>query len=490
LGADLEAMRAVLAGIQAAAEDRARDPVAAMRWLPLQRAFLADTHWAKLIRAGNQTIGKTTLALAEVIGRCRGRHPLGVAVPPPPIQAYIICATWQQSLGIQEKLAALLPWGELDPRTSYTVEQGFAPVKSPAVKFRNGSLIRIKTTNQDAISFAGASIDVVLFDEPPSSTRLLVEAAKRLEDRGGVLLMSLTPINAPDETIEHLRSLCEAGTIHDHWRPLTEAELVPIGASRPVTTAAGVPKDAAWIAKLGDLCDDWERPIVVDGAWRGGTTDRYFSRWCSANITPALPDAPEFTVAIGVDHGDRPGKQIALLLYVDERDSEAPVVHVIDEYVDATGVAQPRHDAEGILSMLERHGLRWSDVDLAHGDRVHMPGTGGQKSNKDLAAHIAKELFRTGQIGNGAPVQIETVKRGEGRAGSLRIGARYVYHLVSSGRLTVHPRCRRLIDSMERWDMRDSDYKDPVDALRYALDPWIFGERSRRRSSSSVVRFG
>jgi hypothetical protein len=43
---------------------------------------------------------------------------------------------------------------------------------------------------------------------------------------------------------------------------------------------------------------------------------------------------------------------------------------------------------------------------------------------------------------------------------------------------------------MERWDMRDSDYKDPIDALRYALDPWIFGERSRRRSSSSVVRFG
>ena len=97
----------------AGAQHARRDPIAAMSWLPLQLAFLSDTFPRRMIRAGNQTIGKTTPALAEVTGRCRGRHPLfeshGLLIPAPPIEAWVICATWPQSLGIQQKLAALLP---------------------------------------------------------------------------------------------------------------------------------------------------------------------------------------------------------------------------------------------------------------------------------------------------------------------------------------------------------------------------------------------
>ena len=50
---------------------------------------------------------------------------------------------------------------------------------------------------------------------------------------------------------------------------------------------------------------------------------------------------------------------------------------------------------------------------------------------------------------------------------------------MHQGRFGVHPRCKRLVEAIPRYSMRDDDAKDPVDALRYALDPWIFGHRAQ-----------
>jgi hypothetical protein len=52
---------------------------------------------------------------------------------------------------------------------------------------------------------------------------------------------------------------------------------------------------------------------------------------------------------------------------------------------------------------------------------------------------------------------------------------------VRDGGFVVHPRCERLIAALERYTMADDDYKDPIDALRYSLDKWIF-----RRSTKTV----
>lgn len=491
--ADRSTEARLLALLRQRVDDRRRHPIDHIAWLPLQRRFLSDPSRFKLIRAGNQTIGKTTPMLAEVVGRCRGVHPSGVPVPRPPIEAWIVCASWQQSLGIQEKLAALLPWDELDPRTAWSVEAGFTPLKSPVVKFRNGSLIRIKTTSQDAISFAGATIDVVGFDEPPANARLLTEAVKRLEDRGGVLLLSLTPINAPAESLEHLRKLCASGKIMDHWEQLTPASLIPEGHEHPICTGDGRPKDAAWIAQLSELCEEHEIPIVVHGAWEGGSSDRYFARWVSsgpgAHVRADLPPAPSLICALGVDHGDRPGKQVAVLILIDETDPEAPQVCIVDEYTDPTGLATPADDARGILEMLRRNDLRWDELDYAHGDRVHMPGSAQQKSNKDLAAQVTKQLKAAGApLPRGLVPMLETVKRGENRRGSLSVGQRYLTTLVNRGRLRVHPRCERVIAAFEHYMGKDDDWKDPIDAVRYALDPWIFGERNRRPLTATTVR--
>ncbi|MCA9494706.1 MAG: terminase family protein, partial [Myxococcales bacterium] len=301
------------------ARRRAR-PIDHVAWLPLQYEFLSDSSPIKQIRAGNQFVGKTWAALAEVIGRCLGRHPLGLGVPPPPITAWVVCAEWSQSLGIQEKLAELLPWDEVDPRTSYDAVNGFSPTKRPCIKFRNGSRIWIKTTKQDAISFAGATIDVVLFDEPPKAQRTFVEALQRIQERSGVLLLSYTPVNAPTD---YLRELVEAGTISDHWRRITPAELIPVGRTLPLRTRNGRLKDQAYIDHRRSLTPEYEQPVVIDGEWEFRGDGAYFDgAWDPAkHVFRARLEKWDHLV-LGIDHGDRPGKQVAVLMELKARFDE------------------------------------------------------------------------------------------------------------------------------------------------------------------------
>jgi hypothetical protein len=93
------------------------------------------------------------------------------------------------------------------------------------VKFKNGSIIKIKTTNQGGLALAGATIDVALFDEPPSDMRTYVEVSRRLAHRGGVLLLAYTPVNAP---VDYLRELVAQGQIVDHWAPMTPDQLIQV----------------------------------------------------------------------------------------------------------------------------------------------------------------------------------------------------------------------------------------------------------------------
>ncbi len=475
------ASRGALAEALDAAEELGRRveerPLRWVEWLPNQWNFLASKATIKQIRQGQQWGGKTTAALREVVGRCVGRHVLGAGYGygrEPPIEAWVICATWSQSLAIQAKL-----WGAIDPADlhadcQYDPVRGFVG-KNPAVRFRNGSIIRIKTTRQGGLSLAGATIDLALFDEPPETQRVFSEVLARLTHRGGTLLLSYTPVNAP---VAYLRELVEAGVIEDHWSRLTVEAMIPVGQTRPMTGPDGRPRDAAWIAELEAKWSAHEVDVVVHGGWEFRTLAAYFRDvWRPDVMVHTKVPSGTVHVVLGFDHGTMPGKQIALLVAVDEArgGSEAPDVYVVDEYVDWTGVAAPEDDARGVLAMLRRSGLAWTELTSARGDRVHMPGSDGQKSNRDLTAHIARQL----DVLRLMP-PIATVKRGRGHgAGSLSTGSRWLHVAMHQGRFGVHPRCKRLVEAIPRYSMRDDDAKDPVDALRYALDPWIFGHRAQ-----------
>jgi hypothetical protein len=470
-------------------ERRAERPLDFLRWLPLQYAFLRSPAKVKQIRAGNQTIGKTTPALAELVWRCLGSGPFG-AYAPPPITGWIVCASWSQSLEIQKKLWALLPKAELAERTHFDAINGFSPTKSPAIVFRNGSIIRIKTANQDALDFAGATIDVILFDEPPKRSRTFTEALQRVQERGGVVLLSYTPINAPTE---YLRELVDAGQIEDHWAQLTPEQLIPVGATEPIRTADGRPKDAAWIAERRAKVPPHEVDVVIGGEWETRAVGAYFShvfraRGPTAHVSPQLP-AGRAKVLLGIDHGHRPGKQTAILMAVVEatNDNENPRVYVLDEYSDTTGHATPKEDAAGILRMLEINGLQWHNVDFVCGDRVHLPGSGEQKSNLDLAVQVAKRLK--------VPLRalrpiISTAKK---RQDSPSDGCRWLFHAMARpGHFVVSPKCTRTIAALENFrgpKTIDDEWHDPIDAMRYGLQHFIYAGRWKGATMAPSVRF-
>jgi hypothetical protein len=112
-------------------------------------------------------------------------------------------------------------------------------------------------------------------------------------------------------------------------------------------------------------------------------------------------------------------------------------------------------------------------LDEAWGDRLYLRGATEKKSNRDLMEMLARKMRVPAQH---LQPQVRTVKRGAGHgAGSLSAGCRFLHQaMLRPGAFSIRPRCARLLEGIARWDYTDSDYKDPIDALRYALDPLIF----------------
>ena len=122
-----------------------RDPLQFWRPTPPQLAWLSDSASVKLLRGGNQ-IGKTMATCAEVHWRCTGTHPY-LTTHNPPVEIWIICHSWEQSVSVQQKFWELAPKADLHPDTEYVPGKGFRG-KVPVVRYKNGSLVRIKTTIQ------------------------------------------------------------------------------------------------------------------------------------------------------------------------------------------------------------------------------------------------------------------------------------------------------------------------------------------------------
>jgi hypothetical protein len=463
-------MTAALDLVRALAAAAEADPLRWIQWLPPQDEFHRDASPVKLLRTGNQ-IGKTTAGLAEVHWRCMGLHP-HLETREPPIEAWVICASWSQSLAIQAKFHAIAG-RYLVAETRFDAVNGFH-ANRPTARYPNGSIVRFKTTQQNSLDLAGATIDLAMFDEPPKSPRIFEEVRKRLLRRQGVLLMCLTPVNAP---CGWLRELCEAGQVADHhWRMEPEA-LIPVGDTEPLELPDGTPMDEAWIEELRRNTLPQEVPVVVDGEWEMRVEGRVFSQFDATTMLGDSPPEGEVTVCVGIDHGSKVGKQCAVLVLVDKSGDQDRVI-IWDEYVGAENTSTT-DDARGILDMLRRNRIRWSQLDEVWGDRLYIRGPADKKSNRDLIDAVAR-LLRVPS--RSLSPSIRTVKRGRGRGkGSVDAGCRYLHQaMVHDGHFQVHPRCENVIDALQKWDYRDDDYKDKIDAVRYALQRQIFAPRRKR----------
>ncbi len=484
-------MARALGPAQAAAElarRRRNNPLSYMRWLPIQDRYRRSQRRFRLLRAGNQELGKTTGALGDLVEDALGEHPFRPC--PEHGEYWVICASWSQSVAIQRKLYALLPKDRIKPGTVFTELRGFRG-KNPAVEIRHRdggwSIIRFKTTRQGSLQLASATIRGALFDEPPTSQSIYAEVCKRVTETGGWVSISMTPIGAPCEWI---RELAEKDGIEDIHSRLTVEALRFVGSAEQRRKADGTVCDQAYIDQVIRETPSAEVDIRVHGEFESRSRGRYFTVFDSsaggAHVRTELPSG-KVRILLGIDHGHRPGKQCALLMAVVQPTQDAdPVIYILDEYIATTGLETPKEDARGILDMLRRNGMSWTSVDWVCGDRVHLPGTGQQKSSKDLAAQIAKMLKVP------ADALRPPVRTTNKRTDSVAIGCRWLFHAMARpGHFIVNPRCVRTIRALDNYlgpKSPDDEHHDPIDGMRYGLQEHIFG--TVWRSATRPTRIG
>lgn len=443
-----------------------RNPIAHWRPTQPQLDFLRCRRPRVLLRGPNQP-GKTTATVRDVLDRMLGlrwfeRHGLEPLVPPdllrrfrPPVQVWVVCSSWKQSLTIQRKMFELLPKDELHPDSSFKQKNGFS---GQVFQTRNGSMCTFVTVQQDTTDLASATLHHIAIDEPPPED-VWGELVARVRHHRGQIKLTLTPINRP---VEWLREKCDRGEIEDIHFTLTVRNCWPIGAARPFQTQEQIEQFTLDVPTF-------QRPQRVFGEWDGVTVDRWLDCFDEARHVEFFQPPPGATLGIGIDYGLLPGKTRATLIALREERSKRPEVW----YWDETGAPEDEtwgqlELADGIMAMLERNGLDYWDIDVWVGDRSAQ-GKSRKLENRDLRAALAAAVG----INYSDAKFIQVPKKG---TGSVPYGCAVLNGLFRRNLAKVHPRCRRLISFFNHFngDPRHVT-KDAGDSARYivtsTLDP-------------------
>jgi len=437
------------------AERRQDSLLKRIQWCRSQLDFLECESTEKAIILGNQ-LGKTTVALADLIYCCAGAHPYR-RVRPAPIVAWVVCATHETSIEIQTKLWELVPKEMLDARTVFESGKGFRG-KHPIVRFRNGSVVRFKTTAQGGLRLASATVDYVLIDEL-TSRRIYTELLKRVMRRGGIVATSATPVNMPSE---YLRERCDEGECAYFHTRMTPEAFIPVGAREPISfvnaEGANVVCDAAWVAREIAKTPEAEREVVCHGEWPQGDVDRELAGFSTRNLFgkgQAIRTTGEIALyALGFDHGEKAGREVAVLCGWDT----SGVVWVLGAY-QSTGRSSLDDDARGVEALLRTWDLGLGDVSMAIGD-INSAGAAhrGISVNEYLGGVFA-ELN-----GGRPPFTIRGAAKGPGSIDDRTI---QLNHAFASRKLMVHEGAAGLLKSIKFWKGQNNRLKDPIDALGY-----------------------
>lgn len=497
--------RAALARKQAAVRRDAR-PLYTWAPLPKQYAMLSSPHRRRLLRAGNQW-GKTTAGAVDLIAHVTGHNPWCPEMETPHAsEAWVICASWSQSVVIQQKLHELIPKHLLHPETVFDELRGFRG-KNPAFRIlhRDGnySTVRVKTMGQGGLRLASATIGYAWFDEPPTSSRIYSEITKRVMRAGryGRVLITMTPVNA---AVEWLREMVEPSEgkpilIEDHHSRFEPESFVPmmlagdgrwVLGSEPMQLADGTLCDGAWVE--GQISDTLphEVPVVCHGEWRFRADAPVFPAFRTSghksHVNTTLPQG-EARLFLGIDHGIATHTQVAVLCAVLDWEDTYPKVWVLDTWV-GTWATTEDDDAAGILSMIERNGITWAELDDVRGDRAHH----GAPAKKSVAVKSNERLMKALQRQPRAGAHgIETKGKMSrpiapakqmisNTAPAKDWGCTWLHRAMVRDLFNVHPRCTEMIAAIPAYDGKQNTKESHwIDALRYALRSVIFAKKHR-----------
>lgn len=440
------------------------NPLPYVRLTGPQTAFASTSDRFLLWRGGNQ-LGKSHSLAFDIVHSARGTHPYRT-VPKGPTKWLVLSESWTQMDPLCEKIWAMLPKNEIDPRIRYERGGGFRGFKEPRIVFTSGpgagSVIVFATYAQGSGRIAGGSFHGAFLDEPcPES--VLGEVLPRISRYHGTLRITMTPTpECPPQ--QYMREYVEKGIFRELQTSLNAKNITVLGGlvEAPWKSQAQLEQDLA--AYL-----DVERGMREHGDWDPVVAGRWLSAFSEDLVTRNEPTGRHW-VAIGIDHGARAGRQACQLVTCSEDGEE---VWFLDE-VHSDGTTSTAEDARAILDMLDRHPWigGWTGVDYWMGDR----STGGDfygnsKSNSDLLAAFAKLLKIPQYDLRAKGLRLETPYK---RKGSVFRGLRMMNGLFKEKQARISPRCKRLLESIKGWDGKvDDDKKDAIDAARYAMEKLV-----------------
>ena len=446
-----------------------RDPLSYYCPTPAQYAYLCDPSPVKALIGGNQT-GKTVTSCALLLYACLNRHPV-LRTDPPPIEAWLVTHSHEQSRTIQQKLHDLTPKEELHPDCVHIRGRGYKGL-APVVRFRNGSIIRIKTANQ-GLGLESATCNLVVVDEPVNmETYNALQARTTRGGRGGkrgTMALSLTPVGDVDVT--YLKDLIDAGKISAHFAPLT------VEATTPRTWTGRKLKPLLSAEQVESVTQSYlpiDREARIFGSFDVSPVGVIFENFEDSMISsqPVPKNAEPYSFCIGIDHGSLPNSNVAVLSCVSMRDPQNPRVYVLAEYV--SGQAPPEHHARAILEMCKSQGVdpkicKWTGDGEHHGSR----GRDGHKMSNIMLMRAFENIL--GYPPRNLPWTIRRARKGRH---SVYFGASLIHSIQSRRHFWIRPECKHTIRSIRSWTMKKKQYqssRDPhqhcIDALRYGLLP-------------------
>ena len=438
------------------------DPMLYFIPTPPQKKWIEDTSHIKLLLGGNQ-VGKTASACYLLLCHCLNRHPT-IKTDPPPIEAWIITHSHEQSRTIQQKLYDLSPLRELHESCEFVRGKGFRGM-APVVRFNNGSIIRIKTANQ-GLGLASATANLIVIDEPVPMdvfNECLARTLRGGKSGGrGTLAISMTPVGNVD--VGYVEQMVADNKISVTRARLTVEDTTPIGL-QPLLTEKQ-------IQSITDSFLPIDREARINGSFHVVPEGIVFTHFKDSMISARPPHKDgEYEFSIGIDHGSQPNSQVAILSAIDMKDSSRPKVFILDEYV--AGQATPEIHGNAILQMLDRHGIPPNRC-VWTGDSEHTGQRGFKMSNLTLM----RALEHLMQLPHRAlPFHIRTAVK---KRHSVYYSASMIHSIMARGDFWIKPTCKVLIHSIKNWTMKRNQsarsrdkHGHAVDALRYCVMPVV-----------------
>jgi len=412
--------------------------------------FVDDPHRLVLLRAANRA-GKTRHC-AYVAARRAVRRP-GSAVR-------VIGPTNKHAQTVLGGYIAEFVRPYLDPRSYHIEGEGWNGGREKTARLANGSYIEHFSLEDKVLAHSGSSRSLIVMDEPPTQTHYTENVARIIDQPDGQLVIAATMVN---QRVEWLRKMVEGGdTSPTDGRTVHETGWVQYVAQfrREYVPWMDEEQVEFWLATMD--ASPWQKAQRVEATWDGGVSDeRRFSAFTEDNVSDVLPSG-KLGICLMMDHGEVAGRQIGgLLLYRGSRgwmiDEDCPN-HPTD----------PTEDAHRYLALLRRHGIDPTNVDVAVGD-INTAGKGasGLRVNELIMKAMAEILGR-----QTAPFRIVGPDK---TPGSVDWGQRMVNYASRRGHLTVHPRCRRILQMMRHWNGKRTlgsemgEMAHAADMVRYGI---------------------